>query len=135
MKEIRETIFWCQAAVSIESWKGGTFGNVTFRDISISYEGNKNPELKNLQVSQPPADSRLLPCWGWYARNVQNMVLENVELNYRGEDVRPAFWLNNVGKTELIQVNYTGLERVPMDGTRQSMPSILLYEFRPNCCM
>ena len=36
------------------------------------------------------------------------MVLENVELNYRGEDVRPAFWLNNVGKTELIQVNYTG---------------------------
>ena len=25
-----------QAAVSIESWKGGTFGNVTFRDISIS---------------------------------------------------------------------------------------------------
>ena len=28
-----------------------------------------------------------------------------------------------------------GLERVPMDGTRQSMPSILLYEFRPNCCM
>lgn len=101
-----------QAAVSIESWKGGTFGNVTFRDISISYEGNKNPELKNLQVSQPPADSRLLPCWGWYARNVQNMVLENVELNYRGEDVRPAFWLNNVGKTELIQVNYTGSKNV-----------------------
>ena len=28
-----------------------------------------------------------------------------------------------------------GLELVPMDGTRQSMPSILLYEFRPNCCM
>ena len=85
---------------------------MTFRDISISYEGNKNPELKNLQVSQPPADSRLLPCWGWYARNVQNMVLENVELNYRGEDVRPAFWLNNVGKTELIQVNYTGSKNV-----------------------
>lgn len=101
-----------QAAVSIESWKGGTFGNVAFRDISISYEGNKNPELKNLQVSQPPADSRLLPCWGWYARNVQNMVLENVALNYRGEEARPAFWLNNVGKAELIQVNYTGSEDV-----------------------
>ena len=26
------------------------------------------------------------------------MVLENVELNYRGEDVRPAFWLNNKGQ-------------------------------------
>ena len=40
------------------------------------------------------------------------MVLENVALNYRGEEARPAFWLNNVGKAELIQVNYTGSEDV-----------------------
>ena len=46
------------------------------------------------------------------ATSCVDMDIENVELNYRGEDVRPAFWLNNVGKTELIQVNYTGSKNV-----------------------
>ena len=99
-----------QAAISIESWKGGTFSDVTFRDISVNYIGDANPELKNIQVCQPPADSRPLPCWGWYARNVENLVLENVRLNLHGEDIRPAFWLNNIGKAELINVNYPGCE-------------------------
>lgn len=99
-----------QAAISIESWKGGTFSDVTFRDISVNYIGDANPELKNIQVCQPPADSRPLPCWGWYARNVENLVLENVRLNFHGEDIRPAFWLNNIGKAELINVNYPGCE-------------------------
>ena len=55
-----------QAAVSIESWKGGTFGNVTFRDISISYEGNKNPE--QTPVSYPVGAGMRVMCKIWFLR-------------------------------------------------------------------
>ena len=95
-----------KSACSIESWKGGSYGAVTFRDVSIEYVGHNDPELKNLTAGQPHVDSRVLPCWGWFVRNVRQLTFENVEIRYTGVEVRPAFCFDNVGEVTFKQVRY-----------------------------
>jgi len=94
------------AAASIESWRGGVFDNVVLRDISISYAGKNDITLKDIKPGQPPTDSRSLPAWGWYLRNVRNVIFENVNISFTEQETRPAFWFNNVGKVEFINVKY-----------------------------
>ncbi|WP_291586330.1 glycoside hydrolase family 28 protein [Bacteroides sp.] len=93
-------------ASSIESWRGGIFDNVTFRDISIDYVGSDNPVLKNIEIQQPEVDARALPCWGWFINNVRNITFENVNLTYQGNEIRPAFWFDNVANPTFINVTY-----------------------------
>lgn len=93
------------AAASLESWRGGVFRNVEFRDIDISYMGSDDPELSKMAVGQPPADSRQLPCWGWYVKNAVNVVFENLKLSYEGEEFRPAIIFDNVADAELVNVS------------------------------
>lgn len=95
-----------KSACSVESWKGGMFGAVTFRDIEIEYVGHNNLELKNLTAGQPHVDSRELPCWGWFARNVKQLTFEHVNIRYSGTEVRPAFCFDNVGEVILDRVEY-----------------------------
>jgi len=94
------------SALSVESWKGGVFENLTFRDINIQYVGNKDPKLKNILVGQPPNNARLLPCWGFLIRNVQNISFENLNLQYTGEESRSAFYFDNVYNTTFKNVVY-----------------------------
>ncbi len=94
------------AAASAESWRGGRFDKLVFRDISYSYAGNDNAALRELKVGQPPADSRQLPCWGWYLRNVRDVLFENVSLTFDGEETRPALWFDNVGRATLRNTRY-----------------------------
>lgn len=96
------------AAISFESWKGGVFRHVVLKDISVNYRGNADPKLNNIILGLPPADARILPCWGLYLKNVTSIVLNNIQLNYTGSDSRPAFLFNNVGKAELDNVRSQG---------------------------
>ena len=48
----------------------------------------------------------MLPCWGWLIRNVQNIVLENVNLQYTGEDTRSVFYFDNVYNATFKNVDY-----------------------------
>jgi polygalacturonase len=93
-----------KSACSVESWKGGSFGTLVFRDVVIEYRGQDTPGLSDLAVGQPHVDSRELPCWGWFARNVKQLVFENVELKYTGAEVRPAFRFDNVGNITFDKV-------------------------------
>ena len=95
-------------AVSIESWKGGMFDEVIFRDISIEYVGQPNASSSDASLRQPPADSRPLPCWAWFVRNVKSITLENVDLRYTGTDPRPAFYFDNVFAVNFNGVKYPG---------------------------
>lgn len=99
-----------QAAASVESWRGGTYGSITLRDIDISYAGNDDPALKHIQPEQPPADARPLPCWALFVRNVRHISLANVTLTLEGQDQRPAFLFDNVGKVDMQHVSYPGKE-------------------------
>lgn len=85
-----------QSASSAESWKGGTFQQIVLRDIAIEYIGHNDLGLRSIQAGQPHVDSRILPCWGWFFRNVKQLTCENVRLSYTGVEVRPAFFLDNV---------------------------------------
>ncbi|WP_148372771.1 glycoside hydrolase family 28 protein [Bacteroides bouchesdurhonensis] len=84
------------SASSVESWCGGYFEEVVFRDISVEYIGCENKELKEMTIQRPHVDSRQLPCWGWFAKNVKKLTFQNVELKYTGKEVRPTFYFDSV---------------------------------------
>jgi len=96
------------SASSVESWKGGMFDDVTFRDVSIEYVGHPNASSSDASLGQPGVDARIVPCWAWLIRNVKNFTFENVELRYTGTDPRPAFYLDNVATINFNGVKYTG---------------------------
>jgi hypothetical protein len=79
---------------------------MTFRDLDIQYIGRSDPELKKIHVGQPPSNARLLPCWGFLIRNVQNITLEDVNLHYTGEDSRSAFYCDNVYNATFKNIVY-----------------------------
>jgi hypothetical protein len=97
-------------ASSVESWKDGTFDEVTFRNISIEYVGHPDASSSDALLRQPPVDARNLPCWGWMVRNVKNIVYENVHLSYTGVEPRPAFYFDNVASIVFNKVEYPGNE-------------------------
>ena len=93
---------------SVESWKGGVFDELTFRDVSIEYAGHPDASASDASLGQPPVDARNLPCWGWFVRNVKNISFENVDLRYTETDPRPAFYFDNVAAIKLNGVKYPG---------------------------
>ena len=99
-------------AASVESWKGGMFDEVTFRDISIEYVGNPNASSLDASLGQPEHDARNLPCWGWFVRNVHTITFENIDIYYTETDSRPAFYFGNVETVRFNEVNYPEKENL-----------------------
>jgi len=95
-------------AASVESWKGGVFDELIFRDVSIEYVGHPDASLADTPLRHPPIDSRILPCWAMFVRNVKKINFENVELKLIGTDARPAMIFDNVASTKFTEVNYPG---------------------------
>ena len=95
-------------ASSVESWKGGMFDEVIFRDVSIGYVGHPDASLSDASLRQPGADARNLPCWGWFVRNVKNIVFENVDFRYTETEPRPALYFDNVATIRFNGMKYTG---------------------------
>ena len=91
-----------RAACSVESWGEPTFTNVIFRDVTMEFTGGGTPEQARMVVKRPGVDARALPAWGFYARNVRGLTLENVSLDCAQEDFRPALIADGV---ELLQLN------------------------------
>lgn len=92
-------------AATVESWKGGTYENLTFRDVSISYVGNPNSWAPDARV-EPAGESRPICCWGWYLCNVRNAEFDNVNLKFEGEEGRPVFYIENTHKVAFNAVEY-----------------------------
>ena len=95
-----------KSAISIESWRGGVYENAEFRNMNISFKGHDDSSLSSLNVGQPPADSRLLPCWALYARNVRQLKMSDIEFCLDGTDFRPALLFDNIGEAVLKDVVY-----------------------------
>ncbi len=85
-----------RAPCTIESWTSHPFTNVVFRDVDIEFAGGGNAEDARIPVRPPGVDARKLPVWGFYARNVENLTLENVRLKLGRDDVRPVARFENV---------------------------------------
>jgi len=100
------------SACSVESWTGGVFDDVTFRNIQIDYIGNADPEMAKIELSKPHVDARPLPCWAWFACNVNKLTLENINLSYKGEEIRPAFIFEKIKQLNLKNVRYQEVKNV-----------------------
>jgi hypothetical protein len=99
-----------RAAASVESWAGTPFTNVVFRDVTIDYEGGGKPGEVPLTVRSPGVDARPLPSWGFYARGVENLVLDNVRLHCLKDDLRPVLIADQVGRLTFEGFRFPGVK-------------------------
>jgi len=95
-----------RAAASVESWAEEPFENVTFRDVTISYNGGGKRQKAREEVKSPGVDARELPAWGFYARNVQDLMFDNVRLRYEKEDLRPVMICDRVERLTLQDLSF-----------------------------
>jgi len=77
---------------------------VVIRGANIEFAGGGKPEAALQPVKGPGVDSRPLPAWGVYARNVEQVTLEDVRLSLANEDLRPAVMADGVHHLKLDSV-------------------------------
>lgn len=54
-----------------------------------------------------------IPAYGFFIRHVNGLKMDNVEVSFMKEDLRPAFWLNNVKGAEFFRVHAQRSADVP----------------------
>src|SRR5262249_44491743 len=69
-----------RSAFSAESWADAPITNVVLRDVQVEFLGGGKAWTNNV-VRGPGVDARPLPSWGFYARNVQTLTLEDVRFS------------------------------------------------------
>jgi hypothetical protein len=105
-----------RAAASVESWADTPITNVVFRDVSIEFSGGGQAETANQPVKGPGVDARPLPAWGFYARRVERLTLEDVRLSLAQEDHRPVLVADGVQELNLDNLRFT-----PVAGVSQPL--------------
>ena len=80
------------------------------RNAQMEFAGG-GPVAQALQlVKGPGVDARPLPAWGIHARNVAQLILEDVRLSVVPDDLRPVLHADQVKQLKLDGVKFT---RVP----------------------
>lgn len=85
-----------RSAISVESWADMPITNVVVRNASIEFTGGGTAQQALTPVKGPGVDARPLPAWGVYARNIEQLTLEDVRLSLLNEDQRPVLLANDV---------------------------------------
>lgn len=101
-----------RAASSVESWAETSFENVVFRNVTIDYLGGGTPEQARIRVKSPGVDARPLPAWGFYARNVDKLQLDNVRLRCEKDDMRPVLLCDAVKQLTLEDFKFSRIAGV-----------------------
>jgi len=101
-----------RAACSVESWAETAFKSVVFRDVDIEFEGGGAADQVPSEVKSPGVDARPLPAWGFYARNVDRLTLEDVRLTCRRPDQRPVMICEDVNDLTLDGFRFPRYEGV-----------------------
>jgi len=102
-----------RSAFSVESWSDLPITNVVLRDATIEFSGGGTVEQARQPVKGPGVDSRPLPGWGIYARNVQQFTVEDVRLSLDKDDLRPVIKAEDVGRLTLDDVRFPANASVP----------------------
>jgi len=95
-----------RAAASVESWCETACGRVVFRDASIEYEGGGTAKQAKAPPRKPGFDARPLPVWGFYAKNAQDITLENVHLYCAKRDLRPTIFCEDIDRLVLDAIRF-----------------------------
>ena len=96
-----------RAPCSVESWGEARFDEVVLRDVQVDFEGGGSPADARLPVRMPGVDARKLPAWGFYARGVNRLRLENVRLGCERDDARPMFLADGLGLLALDRFDFS----------------------------
>jgi hypothetical protein len=101
-----------RSALSVESWSELPITNVIVRDASIEFVGAGKAEQAGQPVKGPGVDARALPAWGLYARNVDQLTLEDVRFSLVNEDFRPVVFVENAGHLVLDSFKFPQISGV-----------------------
>ena len=96
-----------RSAMSVESWADAPITNVVFRNVSVEFAGGGKADQAHQPVRGPGVDSRPLPAWGFYARNVERVTLEDVRLSLALDDFRPVLMAENIQRLDLDHLRFT----------------------------
>lgn len=102
-----------RAALSVESWADTPITNVVFRDVNVEFTGGGKVEQAKQPVKGPGVDARPLPVWGVYARNVENLTLDDVRLSVASDDFRPVLAADGVKRLDLDNFRFTPVAGIP----------------------
>jgi hypothetical protein len=103
-----------RAASSVESWAETPIEEMVLRDASIEYEGGGMPPQGRTSIRSPGVDTRPLPAWGFYARNVKHLLLENVRLGCAKDDLRPVMICDDVERLDLDGFRFSQTPAAPI---------------------
>ena len=96
-----------RSAFSVESWADAPVTNVSLRGVSAEFAGGGSAALASQPVKGPGVDARPLPAWGLYARNVEQLTLEDVRLSLAEPDFRPVIFADGVQRLVLDNLRPT----------------------------
>jgi hypothetical protein len=102
-----------RSALSVESWSDLPITNVVVRNASIEVPGGGKAEQVAQPVKGPGVDARALPAWGLYARNVDQLTLEDVRFSLATEDFRPVLFVENARRLVLDAFKFPQITGVP----------------------
>jgi len=102
-----------RSAMSVESWADAPITNFVVRNATVEFNGGGKASQSKQPVKGPGVDARPLPAWGFYARNVERVSLEDVRFSLAHDDLRPVVSAENVGRLDLDNFRFPRSEHVP----------------------
>jgi polygalacturonase len=98
---------------------GHSIEDLRLSNIRIYSQGGGTKEQAALQPPEmestypEPVMFGEIPAYGFFIRHVNGLRLDNVEVSFMKEDLRPAFWLNDVKGAEFFRVRAQRSADVP----------------------
>ncbi len=111
---------------SIAGIPGHPVQDVTLENIEITYGGRASKEIAYIPLNKitsiPENEAGYpefsmwgeLPAWGFYIRHAEGIKMKNVKINYREDDFRPAFVLDDVKKVEMTKIDILTAKEMPV---------------------
>ncbi len=103
----------------IAGLSGNLIEDVTLSNIRIFYQGGGTKEPAALEPPEKdanypePSMFGVLPAYGFFIRHANNVTLNDIQLGYLREDLRPPFFLDDVNGVRLSQVKAQRATNVP----------------------
>lgn len=114
--------------------------SIILRNARMTFVGGVDEEESNGQGFSPYS---MLQSYGVYCRNVENLELHDVRVDYGGKDRRPALFGENIGTLELDRfvaqrepdgapsLLFAGIRKLVMNGAEAAPAKLLLKALNP----
>ena len=97
-------------AIQIENWQpSSTMKNIFLKNFDVQYKGNPPESITpNIPLTPRGLDARALPVWGFFAKNIDGLTLENISLRLSGKDPRKAAYIEDVSNVKVSGLSING---------------------------